>query len=161
MTSDLYSGISKETHAMTFVPLCRHLSKEIDRTGKNEMLMFDLWQFGLDIELFGYFSHISSELKRSLHRANKLKHLLGGSSFLSVTCWLLFALYFIWPSPAVPVYRWTVILKVLTNRLSKITSYLFLSSHLLLKTKTNGNPRRRFQWGENSWVKRTIGLGMK
>lgn len=141
MTSDLYSGISKETHAMTFVPLCRHLSKEIDRTGKNEMLMFDLWQFGLDIELFGYFSHIFSELKRSLHRANKLMHLLGGSSFLSVTCWLLFALYFIWPSPAVPV---------LTNRLSKITSYLFLSSHLLLKTKTNGYPRRRFQWGETA-----------
>lgn len=52
MTSDLYTGISKETHAMTFVPLCRHLSKEIDRTGKNEMLMFDLWQYGLDIELF-------------------------------------------------------------------------------------------------------------
>lgn len=53
MTSDLYYGISKETHAMTFVPLCRHLSKEIDRTGKNDqMLIFDLWQFGLDIELF-------------------------------------------------------------------------------------------------------------
>lgn len=141
MTSDLYSGISKETHAMTFVPLCRHLSKEIDRTGKS---------MGWTLNCSGYFSHISSELKRSLHRANKLKHLLGGSSFLSVTCWLLFALYFIWPSPAVPVYRWTVILKVLTNRLSKITSYLFLSSHLLLKTKTNGYPRRRFQWGENS-----------
>lgn len=42
MTSDLYSGISKETHAMTFVPLCRHLSKEIDRTGKNEMLI-NVW----------------------------------------------------------------------------------------------------------------------
>lgn len=58
MTSDLYYGISKETHAMTFVPLCRHLSKEIDRTGKNEMLMFDLWQFGLDIELLILQSYI-------------------------------------------------------------------------------------------------------
>lgn len=50
-------NISKETHAMTFAPLCRHKSREIDRTGKNEMLIFDLWQFGLDIELFWYFSH--------------------------------------------------------------------------------------------------------
>lgn len=59
MTSDLYYGISKETHAMTFVPLCRHLSKEIDRTGKNDqMLIFDLWQFGLDIELLILQSYI-------------------------------------------------------------------------------------------------------
>lgn len=43
---------------MTFVPLCRHLSREIDNTGKNEMLMFDLWHLGwtwICVNL--YFSH--------------------------------------------------------------------------------------------------------
>lgn len=40
MPSDL--NISKETNAMTSAPLCRHISREIDRTGKNEMLIFDL-----------------------------------------------------------------------------------------------------------------------
>lgn len=42
MTFDLYSGILKEIYVMIFVFLCRYLFKEIDRIGKNEMLMFDL-----------------------------------------------------------------------------------------------------------------------